>query len=183
MDAEIGIIGGTGFYQFLSNATTVLPSTPFGSPSAPLTVGEVAGRTGGVRPATRAASPVPTAPGQLPGEPVGAAQRRRPAGAGAGCGRLAASRPGPGHVRGARPGDRPHLGTEAHGLPRARVGWCTSAFADPYCPRGRAAVLGAADADVRPVDGGTLVVINGPRFSTRAESRWHAAWPAAPWWA
>ena len=48
------------------------------------------------------------------------------------------------------------------------------AFADPYCPRGRAAVLGAADADVRPVDGGTLVVINGPRFSTRAESRWHA---------
>jgi 5'-methylthioadenosine phosphorylase len=48
-------------------------------------------------------------------------------------------------------------------------------FADPYCPRGRAAVLGAADADVRPVDGGTLVVINGPRFSTKAESRWHAA--------
>ena len=36
-------------------------------------------------------------------------------------------------------------------------------------------MLGAADADLQPVDGGTLVVINGPRFSTKAESRWHAA--------
>ena len=25
------------------------------------------------------------------------------------------------------------------------------------------------------MDGGTLVVINGPRFSSRAESSWHAA--------
>ena len=40
MDAEIGIIGGSGFYQFLDNATTVLPSTPFGAPSAPITIGE-----------------------------------------------------------------------------------------------------------------------------------------------
>ena len=28
--------------------------------------------------------------------------------------------------------------------------------------------------DLPVVDGGTLVVINGPRFSTRAESLWHA---------
>jgi 5'-methylthioadenosine phosphorylase len=41
-------------------------------------------------------------------------------------------------------------------------------FADPYCPRGRAAAL-AGDEPV--VDGGTLVVVNGPRFSTRAESQ------------
>ena len=48
-------------------------------------------------------------------------------------------------------------------------------FADPYCARGRAAVLGQADADTEIVDGGTLVVINGPRFSSRAESQWHSA--------
>jgi 5'-methylthioadenosine phosphorylase len=37
-------------------------------------------------------------------------------------------------------------------------------------------VVGAAATSGRAVrDGGTLVVINGPRFSTRAESRWHAA--------
>ena len=44
MDAEIGIIGGSGFYTFLSNPERVEVDTPFGTPSAPLTVGEVAGR-------------------------------------------------------------------------------------------------------------------------------------------
>jgi 5'-methylthioadenosine phosphorylase len=49
-------------------------------------------------------------------------------------------------------------------------------FADPYCPEGRkAAVSAARAADWDAVDGGTLVVVEGPRFSTRAESRWHAA--------
>jgi 5'-methylthioadenosine phosphorylase len=33
----------------------------------------------------------------------------------------------------------------------------------------------AGAAQWSPVDGGTLVVIEGPRFSTRAESRWFAA--------
>ncbi len=48
-------------------------------------------------------------------------------------------------------------------------------MADPYCPRGRSAVLSTADQAGEPVvDGGTLVVINGPRFSSRAESKWHA---------
>jgi 5'-methylthioadenosine phosphorylase len=47
-------------------------------------------------------------------------------------------------------------------------------FADPYCPNGRRVAVEAARArDLDPVDGGTLVVINGPRFSTRAESLWH----------
>jgi 5'-methylthioadenosine phosphorylase len=44
--------------------------------------------------------------------------------------------------------------------------------ADPYCPD-LARVLAEVDADV--VQGGTVVVIQGPRFSTRAESRWFAA--------
>jgi 5'-methylthioadenosine phosphorylase len=49
-------------------------------------------------------------------------------------------------------------------------------MADPYCPAGRAvAVRTAAAQGWQPVDGGTLVVVQGPRFSTRAESRWFAA--------
>ncbi len=49
-------------------------------------------------------------------------------------------------------------------------------FADPYCPNGRAAVIAEAASAGWPAEPtGTLVVINGPRFSTRAESRWHAA--------
>jgi 5'-methylthioadenosine phosphorylase len=49
-------------------------------------------------------------------------------------------------------------------------------FAEPYDPALRGALVAAArrsGADVR--DGGTMVVINGPRFSTAAESRWFRA--------
>jgi 5'-methylthioadenosine phosphorylase len=49
-------------------------------------------------------------------------------------------------------------------------------FADPYCPHGRAAVMAAgADSGWEVRDGGTMVVVDGPRFGTRAESQWHAA--------
>ena len=49
-------------------------------------------------------------------------------------------------------------------------------FADPYCPRLRAAALPVLRSGPLPVvDGGTTVVVEGPRFSTRAESQWFAA--------
>jgi 5'-methylthioadenosine phosphorylase len=45
--------------------------------------------------------------------------------------------------------------------------------ADPFCPDLRAILVETARELGIPVrDGGTVVVINGPRFSTRAESRW-----------
>jgi 5'-methylthioadenosine phosphorylase len=44
-------------------------------------------------------------------------------------------------------------------------------FADPYC-RALSSVVAAADGVTR---GGTMVVVEGPRFSTRAESRHYAA--------
>src|SRR6266702_8116537 len=42
--AGIGVVGGSGFYEFLDNAEEVKIDTPFGPPSDPVTVGEVAGR-------------------------------------------------------------------------------------------------------------------------------------------
>jgi 5'-methylthioadenosine phosphorylase len=49
-------------------------------------------------------------------------------------------------------------------------------FADPYCPVVREhAIAAARAAGWAPAESGTLVVIDGPRFSTRAESRWYAA--------
>jgi 5'-methylthioadenosine phosphorylase len=49
-------------------------------------------------------------------------------------------------------------------------------FADPYCPTGRSVVRTVAErTGFDLVDGGTMVVIEGPRFSTRAESRWYAS--------
>ncbi len=61
--------------------------------------------------------------------------------------------------------DRTH--GRAHTFYDGATGVGHMSFADPYCPRGRAAARWPA-ASV--VDGGTLVVVNGPRFSTRAES-------------
>ena len=46
-------------------------------------------------------------------------------------------------------------------------------LAEPYDGRLREVLLSAARCEgVTAHDGGTVVVINGPRFSTRAESRW-----------
>ncbi len=59
----------------------------------------------------------------------------------------------------------------AHTYNDADNGVAHISLADPYCPRGRDAALAAArSAGTSLVDGGTLVVINGPRFSSRAES-------------
>ena len=43
--AEIGVIGGSGFYEFLTDASEVVVDTPYGAPSDPIVTGEVAGRT------------------------------------------------------------------------------------------------------------------------------------------
>jgi 5'-methylthioadenosine phosphorylase len=49
-------------------------------------------------------------------------------------------------------------------------------FADPYCPDGRRVAVRLAGEQGWPVvDGGTMVVVEGPRFSTRAESQWFGA--------
>src|SRR5262249_47252660 len=50
-------------------------------------------------------------------------------------------------------------------------------FADPFCPHLRARLLGGASATKATVhDGGTYVCMEGPAFSTVAESRMHRAW-------
>ena len=42
--APIGVIGGSGFYSFLDDAAEVSVPTPFGEPSGPVTLGAVGGR-------------------------------------------------------------------------------------------------------------------------------------------
>ena len=47
--------------------------------------------------------------------------------------------------------------------------------ADPYCPElSRTLAEAGREEGIEVVEGGTVVVIAGPRFSTRAESRWFA---------
>ena len=68
---------------------------------------------------------------------------------------------------------RPHTIYEAEG-PVVHV-----SFAEPYCPNGRQVAVDAARlSPLEVVSDGTLVVVNGPRFSSRAESLMHqqAGW-------
>ena len=172
--ATIGVIGGSGFYEFLRDATEVAVDTPYGPPSDPLTIGTVAGRSVAFLPRHGRDHRYP--PHQIPYlanlwalRSVGVRQILAPSAVGS----LLPDR-GPGTLvipdqLVDRTWGRPHTYYAEGGAVHVQ-------FADPYCPAGRAvAARTAAQSGWPPVTSGTLVVINGPRFSTRAESRWYAA--------
>lgn len=52
-------------------------------------------------------------------------------------------------------------------------------FADPFCPALSARLADAAEPDATTHRGGAMVVIEGPAFSTRAESEIHRSWGAS----
>ncbi|MDO5710320.1 MAG: S-methyl-5'-thioadenosine phosphorylase, partial [Micrococcales bacterium] len=184
--------GGSGLYSLLGDARSVDVYTPFGAPAEPVAVGEL----GGVRVAFLPRHGVGHrfAPHRVNYRAnlwalhtVGVREVLAPCAVGSldparGPGTLVVPDQiidrtwGRAHTYYERESEVVHVG-----------------FADPYCPRGRTAALTAANAQrphahahaPRPdtdtvdtpgiVDGGTLVVINGPRFSTRAEAAWHRA--------
>lgn len=173
VQATIGVIGGSGLYAFLDNAVEVAVSTPYGEPSDPLVVGDVAGRSVAFIPRHGRDHRYP--PHQIPYRAnlwalrsLGVRQILAPCAVG---------------------GLRPELGPGSLVVPDQLVdrtrdrpqtfhdtGAVHVSFADPYCPRGRSTTVQQAVAAGWPVtDGGTMVVIEGPRFSTRAESRWFTA--------
>lgn len=180
--AEIGVIGGSGFYSFLDDVTEIQVDTPYGSPSDSLFLGEIAGRRVAFLPRHGRGHHLP--PHRINYRAnlwalrsVGARQILGPCAVG---GLRAEYGPGtllvPDQVV-----DRTKARTQTYfdgmPLPDGTVPNVVHvSLADPYCPVGRKAALEAARGrDWEPVDGGTLVVIEGPRFSTRAESLWHQA--------
>ena len=171
--AEIGVIGGSGLYEFLDDHETVDVDTPFGRPSDPLVVGEVEGRT--VAFVARHGKGHRFAPHRVNYRAnlwalraVGVRQILAPCAVGS-----LRTEHGPGTVVVPdqivdRTWGRPHTVYEQEG-PVVHI-----AFADPYCPNGRQVAVDAARlSDLQVVPDGTLVVVNGPRFSSRAESRMH----------
>ena len=174
-DAPIGVIGGSGFYAFLDDATEVDVQTPFGPPSEPVLLGRVAGRRVAFLPRHGRDHRLP--PHRVPYRAnmwalraAGVRQVLAPCAVGS---LLPAVGPGslviPDQVVD-RTSGRAGTYYDNDG-PVVHV-----SFADPYCPVGRRSVLRAADHLGWPAsDGGTLVVVPGPRFSSRAESQHHAA--------
>lgn len=173
--ADVGVIGGSGFYSFLSDVERHQVSTPYGRPSDDLAIGEVAGRR--VAFLARhgqghrlAAHEVPYRANLWALRSVGVRQVIAPCAVGS----LVAEHGPATLVVPDQVIDR--TWGRDHTMYADVGGAVHVAFADPYCPTGRGALLGSASgAGFSAVDGGTLVVINGPRFSSRAESRWHQA--------
>jgi 5'-methylthioadenosine phosphorylase len=171
--ADIGVIGGSGFYEFLTDADEVKVETPYGEPSEAVLVGEVAGRRVAFLPRHGRDHRFP--PHMIPYRAnmwalrsLGVRRILAPSAVGS----LTASY-GPGTLV----------------IPDQLIDRTTSRvqtfydeyavhvpFADPYCPTGRArSITAARQFGWVPAGSGTLVVIEGPRFSTRAESKWYAA--------
>ena len=172
--ASVGVIGGSGLYEFLDSADEITVETPFGLPSDPLVIGEVAGRKVAFVPRHGRDHRYP--PHRIPYRAnlwalrsIGVRQVLAPSAVGSltpsyGPGTLVIPDQVVDRTRG-----------------RAQTFYDEGAavhiqFADPYCPVGRErAIQAARAAGWVPAGSGTLVVIDGPRFSTRAESRWYAA--------
>lgn len=172
--AEIGVIGGSGFYSFLHDVEEVRVETPYGPPSDPIAVGELAGRRVAFVPRHGRDHRFP--PHKIPYRAnmwalrsLGVRQVLAPSAVGSltpdyGPGTLAI----PDQLA-----DRTSGREQTYYEAGAAV---HVSFSDPYCPAGRrTAVESARTAGWAPVDRGTLVVIEGPRFSTRAESQWFAS--------
>jgi 5'-methylthioadenosine phosphorylase len=166
--ADVAVIGGTGFYSFLEDAEEHAVTTPYGEPSAPVAVGTVAGRRVAFLPRHGRHHDFP--PHRINYRAnlwalrsLGVRQLLAPCAVGG-----LSSDVAPGDL--VVP-DQLVDRTSGRGSSYVEAGAVHLPFADPYCPRVSDALVAAAD--VRR--GGTMVVIEGPRFSTRAESRGYAA--------
>jgi len=170
---DIGVFGGSGFYDLLDSAKEYKVHTPYGAPSSAVMVGEIGGKKVGFIPRHNKEHGIPPhlinyRANMYAMHLMGAKRVLGPSASGS----LQA------HVK---PGDfvivdqfvdrtccRADTFYESQ-----RVTHVSSA--DPYCPElRRIAIDNCKKLDIPVHETGTVVVVNGPRFSTRAESKWYA---------
>ena len=170
--ADLAVIGGSGLYALLSDAEEHRPDTPYGAPSDAITIADVDGRRVAFLPRHGRNHQYP--PHRIPYRAniwalheLGVRQIVAPCAVG---------------------GLRPELIAGTFVVPdqlidrtsaRAQTFYDDRAvhvnFADPYCPVGRAVAAEKARGRGIQPHNGTMVVVEGPRFSTRAESRWYTS--------
>jgi 5'-methylthioadenosine phosphorylase len=167
----IGVFGGSGFYSFLEDVEEIEIETPYGKPSAAISVGEIGGMRAAFLPRHGAKHELP--PHMInyranlwAMKEVGVRRIIGPCASGALKPELELGE----FVVCDQFVDRTSGRTDTFydGPETTHV-----SAADPYCPDLRALLVETARELGIPVrDGGTVVVIQGPRFSTRSESRW-----------
>jgi 5'-methylthioadenosine phosphorylase len=163
----VAVIGGSGFYSLLEDAEQRLVETPYGPPSDPVVVGVLGGREVAFLPRhgrdhRYAPHIVPYRANLWALRAVGARQVISLSAVGSLTDELPTGTLAVPDQLVDRTSGRDHTYFGAgHGVGHA-------SFADPYCRDGRVAALGSG---LGAVEGGALVVVNGPRFSSRAESQ------------
>lgn len=172
--ADIGVFGGSGFYSYLDGMREHTVQTPYGPPSDRVAVGEVDGRSVAFLPRHGRHHQYP--PHRINYRANLWAMREL------GVTRIVGPCAAGSLQPEAAPGDfvicdqlvdrtSGRRDTFYDGPVTTHV-----AFADPYCPELRGLALKQARGlGITTHDGGTMVVVQGPRFSTRAESRWYQA--------
>ena len=179
MQAEIGIIGGTGLYdpKLLKNIQEVEVNTPYGTPSDSFTVGELSGR----RVAFLARH--------------GRRHTIRPTDVNSRANMFAFKKLGVNRVLAVstvgslkeenKPGDLAFVDQFIDRTTRREQSFytqdrvCHISVADPMCPEIRKTLLAVAkETKIKAHPTGTYVCIEGPRFSTKAESRMFQQWGA-----
>lgn len=175
MQAKIGVIGGSGLYDMpgLENREEVAIDTPFGKPSDSFILGTLEGVSVAFLPRHGRGHRI--SPSELPSQAniwamktLGVTHLLSISAVGSLREELA-----PRDVvipdqiidrtKGLRPATFFGQGIVAH-----------IAFAEPFCPELRRACFQAAvEAGAKAHDGGTMVVMEGPQFSTKAESHFY----------
>jgi 5'-methylthioadenosine phosphorylase len=167
----IGVFGGSGFYSLIENAREEWVETPYGAPSDKVALGEIAGKAVAFLPRHGKDHRFPPQSINYRAnlwamKQLGVTRIIGPTA----CGSLK-KEVEPGHMVVAdQVVDRTtgRKDTFYDGPVTTHV-----SFADPYCPQLRPIASNALRSiGVTTHDTGTVVVIQGPRFSTRAESKW-----------
>jgi 5'-methylthioadenosine phosphorylase len=172
--ADIGVFGGSGFYSLIDDPLEAWVETPYGPPSDRIAVGEIAGKRVAFLPRHGKDHRFPPQvinyrANVYAMKSIGVRWLLGPTAAGS-------------LKKDVAPGSmvvcdqivdrtKARRDTFYEGPRTTHVG-----FADPYCPTLRPiAVEALRSLEIETHGTGTVVVIEGPRFSTRAESKWFAS--------
>jgi 5'-methylthioadenosine phosphorylase len=173
--AKVGVFGGSGFYKLLDDVDFVEIETPYGEPSDRFAIGTVEGVRVAFLPRHGARHTLPPAAINYRAnlwamKELGVERVIGPTAAGSLQARV-------------KPGDfvvcdqfvdRTWGRADTYHPAGPKVAHVSSA--DPYCPVIRElAVRTGREHGVTVHEHGTVVVIQGPRFASRAESRWYSS--------
>ena len=170
---EIGVFGGSGFYELLDDPKEYRINTPYGVPSSPVMTGEIGGRAVAFLPRHGKEHQLP--PHMINYRANLWAMKEL------GVGRII----GPNACGSLQPHVEPGHFVICNQFVDRTSGRKDTFFdgpitthvssADPYCETMRQVAIETAESiGITAHPSGTVVVVQGPRFSTRSESRWFA---------